>query len=371
MDDPSNTILKKINPRIFSAQEKDEQRVLRVLRFLSLGAIFFSFGIGIKSHLSGHHFHGNALFLFGLTTIINLIYFHQKENKSPFQNTFMSIVGILFLYLTASGGESNTGPLWFYVFPPLGFYILGLKRGLMLSIGSIVAVFIIFYFPELPFVSAEYNPDFKIRFLSTLSFVTACAYVLDDSRRTARDELIDMAILFEHAARTDELTGLSNRRDMKEQLDKEFYRHQRHNSYFSVILMDIDHFKDVNDTHGHDAGDAVLTEFAALVKELSRKIDVISRWGGEEFLMLLPDTSLVQALAMAERLRSAVEAHSFNYKIKTIPVTISVGVCSISQNSDINSLLKQTDIHLYEAKIKGRNRVIPAVKTTSAAKAIF
>lgn len=238
----------------------------------------------------------------------------------------------------------------------------------MLSVGAVCAVLVIFFFPEIPFVTTEYDADFKLRFIATLSFVTACAYILDDARRTAKNELIDMATLYEYAARTDELTSLSNRRDMKECLDKEFYRHQRSNSYFSIIIMDIDHFKRVNDTYGHDAGDAVLKEFSSLLKGLSRKIDVVSRWGGEEFLMLLPDTSLLQALTLAERLRAAVENHSFNYKFETIPITMSAGVCAVSQYEDINRILKQADINLYEAKVKGRNRIEPAVKSFTGPK---
>lgn len=369
-NDPSNSIQERVNSRIISVKERDDQRVVNVARYLSLGALFFLIIIGSKSHISGHHFHGNMLFLFAIITLVNLINYHFKQNKRFYQNAFISMVGVLFLYLTASGGESNTGPLWFYVFPPLGFYILGIKYGLTLSISAIFAVLIIFFFPQLPFVTTEYDPDFKIRFLATLSFVTACAYVLDDARRTAKNELIDMATLYEYAARTDELTTLSNRRDMRECLDKEFYRHQRSNSYFSIILMDIDHFKRVNDTYGHDAGDAVLKEFSTLLKGLSRKIDVVSRWGGEEFLMLLPDTSLLQALTLAERLRAAVEEHTFSYKFETIPLTMSAGICSVSQHEDINKILKQADINLYEAKTKGRNRIEPAVKTISAPKVV-
>ena len=369
-NDPSHSIKERVNSRIITVKERDDQRVIDVARYLSLGALFFLIIIGSKSHLSGHHFHGNMLFLFAIITLTNLINYHINQNKRFYQNSFISMVGVLFLYLTATGGESNTGPLWFYVFPPLGFYILGIKYGLTLSISAIFAVLIIFFFPQLPFITTEYNPDFKIRFIATLSFVTACAYILDDARRTAKNELIDMATLYEYAARTDELTSLSNRRDMKECLDKEFYRHQRSNSYFSIILMDIDHFKRVNDTYGHDAGDAVLKEFSNLLKGLSRKIDVVSRWGGEEFLMLLPDTSLLQALTLAERLRAAVEEHTFNYKFDTIPITMSAGICAVSQHEDVNRILKQADINLYEAKTKGRNRVEPAVKSFSAPKAV-
>lgn len=365
MNEGTSSIQERVNTRIALTQQNEEQRVLSVLRSLSMGALFFLIVIGSKSHLSGHHFHGNILFLFGLITLINLINFQLRGNASFFQNALVFMVGVLFLYLTASGGESNTGPLWFYVFPPIGFYVMGLKLGLRLSIGAIMAILIIFLFPGLPFITTDYNLDFKIRFISTLSFVTACAYVLDDSRRTARDELIAMASLYEHAARTDELTTLSNRRDMKECIDKELYRNQRSNSYFSIILMDIDHFKRVNDTYGHDTGDEVLKDFSALLKHLSRKVDVVSRWGGEEFLMLLPDTSLIQALAMAERLRSEVECYTFSYKLTPIPITMSAGVCAVNQHTNIDSLLKHADVNLYEAKQKGRNRIEPPVKKSN------
>lgn len=369
INDPSNSIQERVNSRIIAVKERDDQRVIDVARNLSLGAFFFLILIGSKSHLSGHHFHGYILYLFALITVVNLANYHFNRNKRFYQNSFISMVGVLFLYLTASGGESNTGPLWFYVFPPLGFYIFGIKRGIALSVSAMLAVLVIFSFPQLPFVTTQYDADFKIRFLASLSFVTIFAYILDDARRTAKNELIDMATLYEYAARTDELTSLSNRRDMKECLDKEFYRHQRSNSYFSIIIMDIDHFKRVNDTYGHDAGDAVLKEFSTLLKGLSRKIDVVSRWGGEEFLMLLPDTSMLQALTLAERLRLAVEEHNFSYKFQAIPLTMSAGVCAVSQQENVNRILKQADINLYEAKTKGRNRIEPAVKSFSIAKA--
>ncbi|UZE95673.1 GGDEF domain-containing protein [Alkalimarinus alittae] len=362
----SDSIQERVNTRISSVKERDDQRVLDVSTNLSLGALFFLVLIGSKSHISGNHFHGYMLYFFGAITIANLANYHYSQNKLFYHRAFISMVGVLFLYLTASGGESNTGPLWFYVFPPLGFYIFGIRTGLILSVIAVILVMIIFSFPQLPFVTTEYATDFKIRFIATFSFVTAFAYILDDARRSAKSELIEMATLYEYAARTDELTSLSNRRDMKECLDKEFYRHQRSNSYFSIILIDIDYFKRVNDTYGHDAGDAILQEFSLLLMGLSRQIDVVSRWGGEEFLMLLPDTSLLQALTLAERLRVAVAEHTFKYKSEVIPVTMSAGVCAVSQHESINQLLKQADINLYEAKSKGRNRIEPAVKSFSS-----
>jgi diguanylate cyclase (GGDEF)-like protein len=301
--------------------------------------------------------------------LLNVSIFERSESEKFFRTFFVLTVATLFIYLTASGGENNTGPLWFYVFPPLIFYLLGLRLGLTVITSCFLLIAVIFKFPELPFVTTKYHPDFQLRFLTSISFVTVFSYTLDFSRRRARDELIRLADKYEHASKTDELTQLSNRREMLSRLNAEFYRYQRHGHHFSVMLIDIDHFKHINDQYGHDAGDAVLKQFSEQLTAHSRQLDLAARWGGEEFLVLLPETSLVQALSIAERLRAKIEATEFNYQNLVIPVRISAGVCSISQFESTEGLLRQTDMNLYEAKMKGRNRIIPMVKTNSSSDA--
>src|SRR5690606_40139998 len=139
-------------------------------------------------------------------------------------------------------------------------------------------------------------------------------FVIDDSRHTARQELVRMARLYERVSRTDELTQLANRRDMQHQLEKEFSRYKRHHHHFSVILLDVDHFKIINDTYGHDAGDHVLVEIAQQLRDTSRELDLVARWGGEELLILLPNTTLLQALKLAERIRARIAQHSVAYR---------------------------------------------------------
>jgi len=349
--------------KIHLAIEVEEFHIVKVLGWLSYGAIFFLFAIGFKAWFSHHHDYAISLFLFGLLFFLNIIQHRQKQDHDKFQLCFICTALTLLLYLVASGGESNTGPLWFYVFPSIVFFILGLKRGVILTVISFMAIIIIFRFPELPFVTSNYSFDFQLRFIASLIFISIFAYILDYSRRKARNDLISMAKLYERAAGTDELTQLANRRSMKENLNREFFRFQRHGRYFSLILLDIDFFKKVNDTYGHDAGDLVLKIFSQKLTEMSRKVDTVARWGGEEFLILLPDTSLVQALALGERIRVKIEESVFSYKYEQINITCSAGVCSINQSKDLENLLKQADINLYDAKEKGRNRIIPAVKT--------
>lgn len=163
----------------------------------------------------------------------------------------------------------------------------------------------------------------------------------------------------EQQARTDYLTGTANRRGLTERLSIEFARVRRDPSdVFSVLALDLDHFKHVNDAHGHATGDAVLVHMAALMRQASRAIDVVARSGGEEFTLLLPDTGLAAALARAERLREQIEATPLQLDGRSLPVTVSIGVSTVAPgDASIDAVLARADRALYEAKGAGRNTV--------------
>jgi len=347
-----------------SLEAEENRRVSQVLTWVSLTGALFLFGIAAISWVSGNVLHGQILIVFGITLLINNLIFTRTRSFEGQRTGVVVLVICLFAYLITTGGENNTGPLWFYAFPPMAFFLTSLKVGSILIGLCFCFAILVFRFPELPFVYTEYNTEFQIRFLATVAFETIFCFVLDLSRRHARRELINVAALYERAAKTDSLTGLPNRRALQDSMAREFSRYQRTGHHFSVVLMDLDSFKQINDTYGHDAGDAILGQFAALLRQLSRTSDMNSRWGGEEFLLLLPDTSLLQALTLAERLRQAVEAHTFAHGGQKIPLTISAGVCSITQADNTEGLLKQADKYLYEAKASGRNRVTPRVRAT-------
>lgn len=353
-------------PPLQSVGDNDENREARVLSWISLAALLFLVGIGAKAWYANHEWHAWALWGFGVLFLINLLIYWHTRNRSIQKSGILALVAILFIYLTASGGESNTGPLWIYVFPPLLFYLTGLRTGLAMLMGCLLIAMIVFQFPELPLVTAEYSTDFKVRFFATISFESLFCYILESGRLKARNELMTLARTHEQAARTDELTGLSNRRDMQNRLGQEFSRFQRSGHHFSIVLIDLDLFKNINDDYGHDAGDEVLKRFSALLSNVIRQTDVAARWGGEEFLILLPDTSLLQALTLAERIRSEVQETHFNFNNSRLPVTLSAGVCTIAQAESVNDLLRQADLHLYSAKDAGRNQVAPRVKSRPA-----
>ena len=159
-------------------------------------------------------------------------------------------------------------------------------------------------------------------------------------------------------ATTDDLTRLYNRRYFIELANREFKRAKRYGQSLSLLLFDADHFKDVNDTHGHDAGDRVLQTLAEIGLNSIRSIDILGRFGGEEFAAILPVTDLPKALYAAERLRAAVEKTLISIGEKSLSITISVGAASLTPEiNDLQSLLKKADIAMYKAKENGRNQV--------------
>jgi len=158
-------------------------------------------------------------------------------------------------------------------------------------------------------------------------------------------------------ASTDPLTGLGNRRLMVPQLDGEVSRARRHGNALSVLMADLDYFKRVNDNHGHDAGDAVLREFAGRLRRLLRREDRAARWGGEEFLILLTETGSDEARTVAEKIRRATADQPFEVNGVSLTITVSIGVATHTCDDDTDALIKRADIALYEAKQSGRNRV--------------
>ena len=172
-------------------------------------------------------------------------------------------------------------------------------------------------------------------------------------------ELLDLKKKLEISVRTDPLTDLPNRRGLAEKLDYEKIRYDRSQNPFTIIMGDIDHFKNINDTFGHDAGDRILAWIAKLLKDNSRKQDIVSRWGGEEFIILLPETDLENGAIFAEKLRAKIESEVFVYQDREIPVTISFGLSVFNRKGlKIDDVIKQADQCLYEAKDQGRNKVI-------------
>lgn len=186
-----------------------------------------------------------------------------------------------------------------------------------------------------------------------------CVVVFDATDTAIAQNLLKGAMhALSEISNRDGLTGIYNRRYLENRISSEFDRTRRYGGTFSMILFDLDFFKKVNDTHGHLAGDRVLVEIATRIQSRLRSSDVIGRYGGEEFILILPETALAGALVFAERLREIIELEPVIFDNTTIPVTVSMGITE--HHADMpsyTSMTHQSDLALYASKAAGRNCV--------------
>lgn len=181
----------------------------------------------------------------------------------------------------------------------------------------------------------------------------------------ATQELREQKDAAEHLARTDALTGTASRRAFSEVAEAEMQRAMRYGSELSLLMMDLDRFKTINDTHGHGTGDAVLVSFAQTVQKLIRKVDTVARLGGEEFVVLLPNITADQAVALAERIREAVQDSHLLVDEQPLRFSVSVGVAQFkAQELSLPGWLARADAALYRAKAQGRNCVVLEIDET-------
>jgi diguanylate cyclase (GGDEF)-like protein len=217
---------------------------------------------------------------------------------------------------------------------------LGVISGATLPIGSQTNLF---------GVIGVFSADQRDLSKDDLNFLQVVANVLSSAvQRKRSEEEINLL------ATTDTLTGIANRREFTMQLEKEIERAKRYGTPLSLVMYDIDYFKRVNDTYGHDAGDSVLQVLTAVVKTKIRAVDIVARWGGEEFMILMPQSDGAAAGGAAEKLRQEIAQHPFE-QVGTL--TVSFGVTEFTPQDDMNAFLKRVDDALYQAKENGRNRI--------------
>ena len=212
-----------------------------------------------------------------------------------------------------------------------------------------------------PVVAAAYVGMVVVVLLSS-TFLTTRVQSTREHLRRQKAELAQALEQIRQLATHDDLTGLLNRRAMLDRMQLEQRRSLRSGSPLLIAQLDIDHFKAVNDTHGHAAGDLVLQSFADTVRRNVRDTDVLARWGGEEFVLLLCDTPAADAVTLMERLRQAVQAMQVPVPQggQPITVTVSIGLARHAPADPLAGTLERADRALYAAKAGGRNRVVPA-----------
>jgi diguanylate cyclase (GGDEF)-like protein len=204
-------------------------------------------------------------------------------------------------------------------------------------------------------VFAEYDIDELEKLNDTMLDLHRQSSVAQHALMRANVTLKQREVQTLEASLTDTLTGLGNRRKLDQAVAVEIDRIRRHGGTLSAIMMDIDHFKGINDRYGHGAGDKVLARMGAIFRTNTRSTDIVARFGGEEFMILMPHTVIVQAAVKAEQLRGAISGEIIEPLID--PVTASFGVAELSTLEEAESFFERVDMALYSAKKSGRNRV--------------
>ena len=219
---------------------------------------------------------------------------YSKYPKLEYFSAYLVVSSsCLLLYIASTGGSSNSGLVWFPSFPLLMFSILGSRTAGVINLSMFVAILLLLFIPNNPLLTADYSFHFKAAAVGCYVLIAFFTYNQAREREIAATSIAHLNVELQQIASTDELTQLSNRRDIALRLEFESKRAQRHDSDFSIILCDIDYFKRINDNFGHSVGDQALKAFAHLLKSRFRETDKVGRWGGEEFLVILPDLSLI------------------------------------------------------------------------------
>lgn len=306
-----------------------------------------------------------VLLAFALCLAVNGITYLLTRSSTLQRRGFITIITLLFVYLAIDAVEDGSAIIWLFAYPPIIFYISEARVGILACSGGLLATALLFS-PIGDFIfDVPYSASFRLTMLAVLGFEMATCFVLDQSRRRSKLGLLKVAADFEYAAKHDALTGLANRREAHEQLDSEYQRYLRNRRHFSVLLMDIDLFKSINDTYGHHVGDDTIVMVAQTIRDTSRKVDTVSRWGGEEFLLLLPETDNEEAARTANRIRKRIASTPVESDGQSVSTTISIGVATIAGNESIDRLLQRADEALYQAKSLGRNQVFEHRTSTS------
>ena len=358
--------------RVPAPTPDDPRQALRIRRYLmavgtsmlAVAALFIAHLFGVMPRSAA--LEGTAMIL-ALSVIFYLLFRFgvNRQFSDPSLTTEMIICAVIVLaYLMYQAQEARNALSLFYLAAML-FGVLRLSTQRLMTIAGValLAHGTMLYLSELRqpgAKSSESIVQFAVLAVVLPWFAAMGGYV-NSLRHRLSDSNRQLKIAYERVEQVaihDELTGVFNRRFLMDALARERSRAKRLGTVFSVCLIDLDHFKSINDTLSHAAGDAVLKHFALLAGTDLRAVDVFGRYGGEEFLLVLPDTGQQGACASAERIRAAVEAARFPQMPADRRVTVTIGVAVSRPDEEALALIGRADKALYEGKAAGRNRIV-------------
>jgi diguanylate cyclase (GGDEF)-like protein len=344
---PSSYSFSKRNERYLYDEIRYQRQRLALKVFLFLGVLILFPSATVDYWMFSHKSLAFVELIFGVLSLSVLVLILLGFSLSPFASyVFVTMTGMIIWVITMMMETDISTLLWVGIFPFIAFYLLGIRHGLFAHIlfTTIILSTLLLWPHQLVY---NVNTQIIVNLTGILVAFGVFAYLYEYTSDLANRKWIRHSY-------TDALTGIGNRKLFSLLLDKYLASTARHDRPVTLVLIDLDHFKRVNDNYGHIIGDAVLVEVAILIRSSIRKEDTLTRWGGEEFMIILPDTNLDDAKALAEKLRSLIQHHPF----KSIQqITASFGVAQVQQNLDIDANTQLVDAALYRAKENGRNRV--------------
>ena len=291
-----------------------------------------------------------AVVIVTITTAILLAHRHQRTGPA---SLFVATGLWLFsCYLTVTGGVNGTGVYFSFSLVVLMIMMAGMRTGLTLGLGYCAVVFLSFGL-DLSF-TYDYPQGTRIRIGASTAFIVLLTLVAEWIHLQSYSAIKFTAETHRRNSQTDSLTTLVNRAGLERTLKQWSNPRQR----AVVALIDIDHFKAINDRYGHDIGDKVLSAFAKVLRNNLKQDDVVCRWGGEEFIILFTDVSELKAARVVNSLRELVDARTFNFGEQEILLQFSAGVAAFEGEQGFHDGLKKADQRVYRAKRAGRNQVV-------------
>ncbi len=245
--------------------------------------------------------------------------------------------------------------LWVNIFPPICILTMGLRMGSILFLSFLALLMMLFFTPLSNIVLNPIDFGTQLRLLICMAGSFMLVGCIEYARSSTYKALQNAVMHIGQTSLTDALTGLGNRRYFDKFLEWVMANAQRAGQSYAVVLLDIDHFKRVNDTFGHDLGDEVLKHLAAELKKQIRTADMLFRWGGEEFVIVMPHCTPVEAEIAAERFRTHIQKTPYVFSTEKLYLTISLGIYAGHESADIKLPMAIADQCLYKAKSGGRN----------------
>lgn len=323
--------------------------------------------------------------LFGLLLLFNLLFHvlirsgYSERWKDPAMTAQQMAVGVIFITALLYFTHELRGALLSIYFMIMTFAVFGLTRGQMI----LMSLFVLFCFITMVALQAWLEPGslipsmafghVSILALGLFWFVYVGGYIRNLQHRVRRQrgilqeqrsELADANARLEQAMEKmeqlviqDQLTGLFSRHHFLGRLSEELARAERTGHRFHLALIDLDHFKAINDSYGHNAGDEVLRRFALIAAESVRRSDLLARYGGEEFIILFPEGDIDDITTVVERLRAAFGEYQYGAELGNQQVTLSAGIAASREGDSVDTITERADRALYQAKEKGRNRI--------------